>query len=878
MKAIDPVCGMEIDSKTAAGSSTYEGKTYYFCNPGCKLHFDKEPKKYLRKRENVDLKQDLPEMSAGQPARIDLSIEGMHCASCVARVEKGLSGLAGVNNASVNLASEKASVEYDPSQISKDDLTKTIRDLGYDVKIEKKTLPIEGMSCASCVLKVEKALQSLPGVIQASVNFGTEKANITYLPGTIGMTELKTAVASAGNYKVVEAPEDRFEDAERESRERRYRILKRRVIFSAIGSILIMAGSMHRMIPGFPQIDDTLMRFILFLLTTPIMLWAGSEFFRGAWSTLKHKTADMNTLVAVGTGTAYLYSTAITFFPSLLSFEGAALHVYYDTAVMIITLILFGRLLEARAKGKTSEAIRRLMGLKPRTARVVRNGIEKDIPIEEVVVGDHIVVRPGEKIPVDGKIVEGRSGVDESMITGEPIPVMKKPGDEIVGATLNKTGSFTFEATRIGKDTVLAQIIRLVQQAQGSKAPIQRLADKIASIFVPTVIGIAFITFLMWIGFGPPPVLTRALLNFIAVLIIACPCALGLATPTAIMVGTGVGAQNGILIKGGESLETAHRVNTVVFDKTGTLTHGKPVVTDIIALSDTDETQILRWVASAEKRSEHPLGEAVVETAFQKGIDPPDPENFETAPGLGISASVDGHRVLVGNQEWMQKQSIHTDDLEPRMEELSQEGKTVMLVALDGKITGILAVADTLKENSPSVIKELRDAGIETVMLTGDNRQTGEAVGKQVGVDHVIAEVLPEDKAEEVQRLQEQGKLVAMVGDGINDAPALARADIGIAIGSGTDVAIETSDITLIRDDLGGVVRAIRLSHRTMRTIKQNLFWAFIYNVIGIPIAAGALYPFFGILLKPVFAAAAMSMSSVSVVSNSLRLKRFKPK
>jgi len=876
MKAIDPVCGMEVDQKNAAGSSVYRGKTYYFCNTRCKERFDEEPETFLKDDKRMGVKVSMPQMDIEQHPRMELAISGMHCASCVARVEKGLARLAGVKSASVNLASESASVEYDPNQVTPEDFISTVRDLGYDVKTQRISLPIQGMSCASCVLKVENALKAATGVVDASVNFGTEKADVTYIPGITGVSEFKKVVASAGNYQILEARQDEIEDVERQSRQRQLRALKHKVIVSAIGSILIMAGSMHRMISGLQGLDESLVRIVLFFMTTPIMLWAGSQFFKGAWSTLKHRTADMNTLVAVGTGTAYLYSTAITLFPNILAFQGAGQHVYFDTAVMIITLILFGRLLEARAKGKTSEAIRRLMGLKPKTARVIRDGKEQDIPIEDVVVDDRLVVRPGEHIPVDGTVVDGQSSVDESMITGESMPVLKKPEDDVVGGTINKTGSFTFKATRVGKDTVLAHIIRLVQEAQGSKAPIQRLADKIASIFVPTVIAIALVTFIVWALLGPPPVLTRALLNFIAVLIIACPCALGLATPTAIMVGTGIGAEHGILIKGGESLETAHRITTVVFDKTGTLTHGEPVVTDIIPLAEHAKNEILRLAAAAEKRSEHPVGEAIVESAAQKGMAIPDPDMFESFPGMGVRAAVNLKEIRIGNLAFLEEYGIDTGTVREKMEELAAESKTGMIMTIDGKVSAILAVADTLKENASEVCRELTDMGIEVVLLTGDNHRTGEAIGRQLGVNRVIAGVLPKAKAEEIKRLQSEGKTVAMVGDGINDAPALAQADVGIALGTGTDVAMETSDITLMTDDLRGVIRAIHLSQRTLRTIKQNLFWAFIYNVIGIPIAAGVLFPFFGILLKPVFAAAAMSMSSVSVVTNSLRLRRFR--
>jgi Cu+-exporting ATPase len=584
----------------------------------------------------------------------------------------------------------------------------------------------------------------------------------------------------------------------------------------------------------------------------------------------------MNTLIAVGTSAAYLYSMVATLFPSFFESGGIKPEVYFDTSALIIVLILLGRLLEARAKGQTSEAIKKLMGLQPKTARIIRDGKEMDIPVEEVLVGDMVIVRPGEKIPVDGKVKQGKSAVDESMITGESIPVKKQPGDEVIGATINKTGSFKFQATKVGKDTALAQIIKLVQDAQGSKAPIQRLADVIAGYFVPVVISIAIATFVIWINFGPSPVLTFALLTFVAVMIIACPCALGLATPTAVMVGTGKGAENGILIKGGESLETAHKLDTIVFDKTGTLTKGEPEVTDIVNVNSYSEEEILKYAASAEKASEHPLGEAIIKGATERKIRLEDPKDFQAIEGQGIEANVDGKDVLLGNMKLMRRRRIEVQDLEAKAEELASDGKTPIYVSLEGKVAGLIAVADTLKENSIEAVERLKRLELEVVMLTGDNRKTAEAVARKAGIERVLPEVLPEDKVHEIKSLQSEGKRVGMVGDGINDAPALAQADIGIALGSGTDVAMEASDITLIKGDLRGVVSAIELSKRTIRVIKQNLFWAFFYNTAGIPIAAGVLYPFFGILLNPIFASAAMALSSVSVVSNSLRLRRVK--
>jgi Cu+-exporting ATPase len=613
------------------------------------------------------------------------------------------------------------------------------------------------------------------------------------------------------------------------------------------------------------------------LLQTPVQFWVGWQFYRGAVAAARHRTSDMNTLIAVGTSAAYLYSILATFFPQLFAAEGLAPKVYFDTAGAIIVLILLGRLLEARAKGQTSEAIKKLIGLQAKTATVVVNGEIHEIPVEQVLIGDTVIVKPGEKIPVDGVILDGHSSVDESMVTGESIPVEKTAGDEVVGATINKTGSFKFKATKVGKDTMLAQIIKMVEEAQGSKPPIARLVDVIASYFVPAVIGIAAITFFIWYFFGPVPALTYAVLNFVAVMIIACPCALGLATPTSIMVGTGKGAEHGVLIRGGEALETAHKLNAIVLDKTGTITRGEPAVTDVITVEGYAPEEILGLAASAEKSSEHPLGEAILKKAQEDDLQLEDPDDFNAIPGHGIEAAIEGKNVLLGNTKLMNDRDIDLRDLPQQAEALSGEGKTPMWVAVDGNIAGIIAVADTLKESSKAAIRALRNLGLEVIMLTGDNRRTADAIARQIGIDRTLAEVLPEGKANEIKKLQAENKKVAMVGDGINDAPALAQADVGIAIGTGTDVAMESSDVTLISGELTGVVTAIALSKATIRNIKQNLFWAFAYNTILIPVAAGVLFPFFGILLNPIFAAAAMGLSSVTVVTNALRLRRFRP-
>jgi Cu+-exporting ATPase len=880
-KATDPVCGMQIDISRAAAMSIHEGRFIYFCNRSCKEKFDADPEKYLKsKTGDAEMKPLEPNLAVEKLKTVEFPVSGMSCASCVARIEKGLSKMSGIQEAKVNFASEKASVTFDPSRVQMVDLVGTVKDLGYEAGLAKVTLPVHGMSCASCVKRVEGALNGLDGVVKAGVNFATERTTIQYIPGVVSLDDFKKAVKEVG-YEILETGRVEKQDVvdqERAAREAEFQKLKRKFISGLVLVIpvFLLAYWNTLGLGRLYSLNREVGFFLQLLFQTPIQFWVGWQFYSGAWKTAKHGSADMNTLIAVGTSAAYLYSVLAMFFPHLFSAQGLMAEVYFDTAGAIIVLILLGRLLEARAKGQTSEAIKKLIGLQAKTARLVRNGREEDIPVEQVAIGDRVVVRPGEKIPVDGIVKEGHSAVDESMVTGESIPVEKHAGDEVIGATINKTGTFQFEAVKVGKDTMLSQIIKMVEEAQGSKPPIARLADVIAAYFVPAVIGIAIVTFGIWYFWGPAPALTYAVLNFVAVLIIACPCALGLATPTSIMVGTGKGAEAGVLIRGGEALETAHKIKAIVLDKTGTLTKGKPSVTDIAVFDGFKEEEILRFSASAEKGSEHPLGEAIVNRALEKNLALISPEKFNAIAGQGIEATIGGKSLLLGNLKLMQDRGVTTATLEEKADVFSRQGKTPMFVAVDQKPAGIVAVADTLKENSKAAVEALHRMGIEVAMITGDNRRTAEAIAEQIGIDRVLAEVPPDGKADEVKKLQAEGKKVAMVGDGINDAPALAQADVGIAIGTGTDVAIESADITLISGDLKGVLTAIALSRATIRNIKQNLFWAFAYNTILIPVAAGVLFPFFGILLNPIFAAAAMGLSSVTVVSNALRLRRFR--
>lgn len=789
--------------------------------------------------------------------------------------------LNGVNSASVNLATEKALVDYNPDVVAPGEIKAGIKNLGYEVvepqpayrdERSKMTIGVGGISCAACVRRVESALESVQGVKNVSVNLATSSATIVHERGSAGVSELEKALKDAG-YEFLGSVDETVDDPLEAARLREVRDLKLKLVVGFILSIITHIGSMPEFFPFVGAIPEKYVLWSLFALTTPVVFWVGSRFLVGAWKAARQRTTDMNTLVAVGALSAYLYSSLVAFLPQFFAVDHGGVHVYFDAASMIITLVLLGRFLEARAKGKTSEAIKKLLGLKPRTARVVRGGAESDIPIEFVAKGDVIVVRPGEKIPTDGVVLSGISAVDESMLTGESMPVTKEVGSQVFGATMNKTGSFTFRAAKVGSETALAQIIRLVEEAQGSKAPIQRLADKVASIFVPVVFSIAVVTFGIWYFLVPDHVFSRALLNFVSVLIIACPCAMGLATPTAVMVGTGMGAERGILIKGGESLEKIYKIDTVVFDKTGTLTKGEPEVTAVIPVGHKSPVSILSTAVSLEAVSEHPLARAIIDKALLEGAETLPVDNFEALSGLGIRGVIQGQEVVLGNLRLMEEKGIRLNGMEPESRRLSESGWTTVFVAAQGEVIGLIGLSDIPRDSALPAIQSLKKMGLRVAMITGDNEKTARAVGETLGIENVLAQVLPGDKADAVRRLQSDGHIVAMVGDGINDAPALSAADIGIAIGAGTDVAIEASDITVMKNDLRLVPEAIKLSFQTMKVIKQNLFWAFFYNTLGIPIAAGVLYPFFGILLNPVFAAAAMALSSVSVVSNSLRLR-----
>ncbi|MCH8198933.1 MAG: heavy metal translocating P-type ATPase [Chloroflexi bacterium] len=832
--------------------------------------------------------------------RVLLPIEGMTCAACVQTVQGALAAVTGVSDATVSLGTDTATVLYDPASAQVNSLMAAVKSVGYGTSGDTVAFAVPGLGDGTAARSIEARVRDLDGVADVSANPGTEQVVVSYVRGAVSQESIQQAIEESGlRVEATESGDELAADLDRLARTTEIRWLRRKVIIAGtVGATIMTLMYMSLETIGLTEFQ---LNVLLWTMATPVQFWIGATFYQGAWSALKHRTSNMNTLVALGTSVAYGYSTALTFFGGFFS-EAHLLHAhstfghstgtYFDTSAIIIALILFGRFMEARAKGQTTEAIRTLIGLQPRTARVVRNGEEVDVPIADVMAGDLVLVRPGERVPVDGDVTDGFSAVDESMLTGESIPVEKEPGASVYGGTINAVGSFTLRATKVGSQTALAQIIRMVQQAQGSKAPIQRLADTVAAYFVPAVLGIALVTGLVWYFWGPPPQGAIAILNVVAVLVIACPCALGLATPTAILVGTGKGAENGILIRDAAALEQAHKLQVVVLDKTGTLTAGEPRLTDVRPLNGLDEAALLGLAAAVERSSEHPIASAIVDGAAERGIDLATTDAFQAAPGLGVRARVDGEWVTVGSARLVEQAGLSMDGAADLVAELARDGRTPMVVVRGEQVVGVLGVADVVRPESAEAVARLRDLGLDVVMLSGDAKATAEAIAAQVGITRVLAEVLPSEKVEEIRRLQADGARVAMVGDGVNDAPALVQADVGIAIGTGTDVAMEAADITLIRGDLRGVAQAIGLSKATIRTIKQNLFWAFFYNVALIPVAAGVLYLVFssgvpaGFLryplgdfgfLNPVMAAGAMALSSVSVVSNSLRLRGWKP-
>ena len=813
--------------------------------------------------------------------QLNLGIGGMTCASCVGRVERALGKVEGVEQAEVNLATERAKISFDPARTDTAALVAAVAAAGYEPALSEVEFGVGGMTCASCVSRVERRLRKLPGVVEAEVNLATERARVRYAPDQVRVETLHTAVREAGyEVRASAATDASGEDPEKRAREAEIRSLRRDVTWAAALALPLVVISMGPFfVPGLRDLmlsvaPESFWQWAEFVLATPVLFGSGRRFFRHGIAEVRSLSPGMSTLVMLGSSAAYFYSVVALLAPGLFP-EGTA-HAYFEAAAVIVTLILLGKYLEAIAKGRTSEAIKKLMQLQAKTARVLRDGVEVEVPIGEVMTGDHIVVRPGERVPVDGVVIDGRSYVDESMITGEPVPVEKSAEAEVVGGTINKTGAFSFRATRVGGETVLAQIIHMVEEAQSGKPPIQQMADRIAGIFVPVVLLLAVATFAVWMVYGPSPQLNYAFVAAVSVLLIACPCAMGLATPTAIMVATGRGAQMGTLFRKGAGLETLARADTVVLDKTGTITKGRPELTDIV-VAEGDEDTVLALVAAAEDKSEHPIAQAIVAAARARDLTLPTVESFEAVPGFGLEAQVDGHRVDVGADRYMRKLGIAIDALQGRADALADNARTPLYAAIDGRLAALVAVADPIKAGSVEAIRALHEMGIKTAMVTGDNRRTAEAVARQAGISQVLAEVLPADKSAEVQRLQAAGAKVAFVGDGINDAPALAQADAGVAIGTGTDIAIEAADVILMSGDLRGLVNAISLSRRTLRTIRLNFFWAYAYNAALIPVAAGALYPAFGILLSPVLAAAAMSLSSVFVLSNSLRLRGFRP-
>ena len=880
MKVHDPVCGMGIEPQSAFAKRDHLGRTFYFCSQACADQFDKDPHRYVMTSATTGFN---PERIL---TRIELPVSGLPIKEHSTHLESVLRALDGVGEVNVNGTTSRLEVQYDAEKVDVSKLVSAVKSIGFQIGGAKVKIGIENLRCASCVKFIEDELKATQGVLNATVNIATQEASVDYLPQNTTLSELNKAIETWG-YNPRPATSDAPVHKQEEAHAKEYRKLMNKFWFAAAISGFVMITAYYQVVPFLRDWSMDSLRYLwggAALLTLPVMFWSGSDFFTGAWASFKHRSANMNTLIALGTGAAWLYSTFAIAFPSVFP-EGTS-EPFYDVVAVVIALVVLGQALELRAKGQSSSAIKKLLGLQAKTARVIRDGNEMDIPVEEVLVGDVIQVRPGEKIPVDGVIVEGSSAVDESMLTGESLPASKKMGDEVIGATINKTGAFKFRATKVGKDTALAQIVKMVQDAQNSKAPIARLADTVSGYFVPIVMILAVWTFVIWFVIGPQPQLVYALVTSVTVLIIACPCALGLATPMSLMVGIGKGAEHGILIRSGEALQTARAIQIVALDKTGTITKGKPELTDVVTVDGGQWTmeEILRFSASVEKVSEHPLAQAIVEGAQARKLELAEVKDFEAIPGHGVSAKVEGQNILIGNLKLMNRENIALGSLEEKSKSLADDGKTPMFITLDGKAAGIIAVADTVKEDSAEAIAVLQKMGIEVVMITGDNRRTAEAIAKKVGISKVLAEVLPEDKANEIKKLQSSfsnalvANTVAMVGDGINDAPALAQADVGLAIGTGTDVAIEASDITLIKGSLKGVVTAIEVSRATMTNIYQNLVGAFFYNILGIPVAMGALFPFSGSLLSPLIAGAAMAFSSVTVVGNANRLRGFKPK
>ncbi|MBN8590615.1 MAG: heavy metal translocating P-type ATPase [Anaerolineae bacterium] len=894
--AKDPVCGMEVEPQSAYAIREQLGQTFYFCSQDCVEIFDGNHHQngHLSRRNqrwSTELRDKITDLESvpvvskrvSTSTRVELAVIGLQRSGGPA-LEQAIAGIPGVSKAVVNTKESRVFIEYDPDSANVSDLLEAVRGAGFTPGIQNLRLRVKGLYCAECVQRIENALQAVPGVLNASMNAATNEVRVEYSPSVGDMGLLIEAIEAVGPYQATHAFESSEPelDTEAQATEKEYRNLMRKWWFAAAVGIPTMILSYPWIFPilrdWFPRGSDSLryMWYAMGIASFAVLIYSGGQFFVGMWEGLKHRSANMHTLIAIGTGTAWIYSTIALLFPGLFPSEEFT-DVYYDVTVVVTALVVLGLAMELKAKGRTSEAIKKLIGLQAKTARVFRAGKELSIPVEEVLVNDIVIVRPGEKVPVDGEVVEGQSAVDESMITGESLPVSKKLGDEVIGATINKTGSFRFRATKVGKDTALASIIRLVQDAQGSKVPIQRIVDRVSGYFTPAVMILSIMGFIVWYDFGPSPSLAYALIVAVTTLIIACPCALGMATPMSLTTGIGLGAQHGILIRSGDALQTAERLNAIILDKTGTITHGKPSLTDVVLVPGQLETVLITLAASVEKLSEHPLALAIVEAAQMRGLMLRESREFEAIPGHGVSAIVEGLRVLIGNLKLMRREGIDLNGLEDTSRRLADDGKTPMFIAIEGELAGVIAVADTLKDDSKDAISTLQEMGLEVVMMTGDNERTANAIARQVGIDRVLAEVLPQDKAFNVQKLQLEGKKVAMVGDGINDAPALAQADVGMAIGTGTDVAIEASDITLIKGSLLGVVTAIQISRATVKNVYQNLFGAFIYNTAGLPIALGVLYPFLGILLSPLLAALAMSFSSVTVISNANRLRSWKP-